>query len=103
EIVQAGTQLYERLGQLLRHTTALGTSLTRSVESYNSFVGSMESRLLPSARTLRATGLRLAEAAHPPTAITSEVRVFGPRGQALAASADAPHPQLQEDPQERAA
>ncbi|MFN8860705.1 MAG: DNA recombination protein RmuC [Gemmatimonadaceae bacterium] len=103
QIVQAGTQLYERLGQLLRHTTALGTSLTRSVEAYNAFVGSMESRLLPSARTLRATGLRLAETAHPPTAITSEVRVFGPRVQALAASADAPHPQHQEDSQVRAA
>lgn len=103
EIVQAGTQLYERLGQLLRHTTALGTSLTRSVEAYNAFVGSMETRLVPSARTLRATGLRLAEAAHPPTAINSEVRVFGPRMQALAASADAPHSPQQEETQDRAA
>jgi DNA recombination protein RmuC len=103
EIVRAGTQLYERLGQLLRHTTALGTSLTRSVEAYNAFVGSMETRLVPSARTLRATGLRLAEAAHPPTAITSEVRVFGPRMQALAASADAPRSPQQEETQDRAA
>ncbi len=103
EIVQAGTQLYERLGQLLRHTSALGTSLTRSVEAYNSFVGSMETRLLPSARTLRATGLRLAEAAHPPASISTEVRAFGPRMQALAASADAPNPRQEEDSQERAA
>ncbi|MCO4099908.1 MAG: DNA recombination protein RmuC [Gemmatimonas sp.] len=103
QIVQAGTQLYERLGQLLRHTTALGTSLTRSVDAYNALVGSMESRLIPSARTLRSTGLRLAEPAHAPTVITGPLRVFGHRAQELATSADAPHPQHQEDPQERAA
>lgn len=89
QIVQAGTQLYERLGQLLRHTTALGTSLSRSVDAYNALVGSMESRLIPSARTLRSTGLRLAEPAHAPTAITGAVRVFGTRAQELMPPADA--------------
>lgn len=88
QIVQVGTQLYERLGQLLRHTGALGASLTRSVDAYNSLVGSMESRLIPSARALRATGLRLAEPAHAPTTISGAVRVFGARAQEFMTPAD---------------
>ncbi|MFN9118221.1 MAG: hypothetical protein ACK5XT_09395, partial [Gemmatimonas sp.] len=63
----------------------------------------MESRLIPSARARRATGLRLAEPAHAPAAITGAVRVFGPRAQELATSADTTHPHRQEDSQERAA
>lgn len=88
QIVQAGTQLYERLGQVLRYTGALGTSLTRSVDAYNSLVGSMEGRLIPSARALRATGLRLTEPAHAPTTISGAVRVFGARAQEFITPAD---------------
>lgn len=50
EIHQLGRDLYSRLGTVGRHLDKLGRSLTSSVESYNSAVGSLESRVLVTAR-----------------------------------------------------
>ena len=36
------------------HITRLGSSLKSSVEKYNSFVGTLESRVLPTARRINA-------------------------------------------------
>jgi DNA recombination protein RmuC len=38
------------------HVETLGRSLTSSVKNYNSFVGSLESRVFPSARKLTELG-----------------------------------------------
>ncbi|MGJ9402210.1 DNA recombination protein RmuC [Arthrobacter sp. KK5.5] len=46
-------ELYERLGTMGGHVTRLGNSLKSSVEKYNSFVGALESRVLPSARRIQ--------------------------------------------------
>jgi DNA recombination protein RmuC len=46
-------ELYERLGTMGGHVTRLGSSLKASVEKYNSFVGALESRVLPSARRIQ--------------------------------------------------
>ncbi|MGO4255945.1 DNA recombination protein RmuC [Marmoricola sp. RAF53] len=50
EIHQLGRDLYARLGTVGRHLDKLGRSLKGSVEAYNSAVGSLENRVLVTAR-----------------------------------------------------
>ena len=50
EIHQLGRDLYVRLGTVGRHLDKLGRSLKGSVEAYNSAVGSLENRVLVTAR-----------------------------------------------------
>ena len=57
EVLKLGTELYERIGTLVTHVTRMGTSLDRSVEDYNRFVSSLESRFLVTARKFPATGI----------------------------------------------
>jgi DNA recombination protein RmuC len=45
-------ELYGRLSTLASHVEKLGRSIERSVKDYNSFVGSLERQVLPSARKL---------------------------------------------------
>ncbi len=45
-----GNQLYERLGSLAAHADDLRRAIERTVDSYNRFAGSLESRVLVSAR-----------------------------------------------------
>ena len=54
ELFDLSKQLYERLGTMGGHVTRLGASLKTSVERYNSFVGALESRVLPTARRISA-------------------------------------------------
>lgn len=57
ELVRLGTQLHQRLGTLGRHVTAMGASLRRSVETYNSMIGTLESRVLVTSRSLAEAGV----------------------------------------------
>lgn len=50
EISALGKVLHERLGVLASHFAKLGNSLKGAVENYNRTVGSLETRVLPSAR-----------------------------------------------------
>lgn len=63
ELLKVGVELYERLGNLGQHATAMGKALTKSVEAYNGLIGSLESRALASARRMRDLGVHAAE--HP--------------------------------------
>lgn len=54
ELYDLSRELYERLGTMGTHITRLGSSLKSSVEKYNSFVGTLESRVLPTARRINA-------------------------------------------------
>ena len=56
QISVLGCELYERLRTFLGHFQALGSSIGRAVESYNKAVGSMESRVLTSARKFKELG-----------------------------------------------
>lgn len=53
EVSQLGRELYERLGKMGSHFDRLGRSLESSVRSYNEAIGSLESRVLVSARRFR--------------------------------------------------
>jgi DNA recombination protein RmuC len=51
-----GQDLYERMGTLVEHLLKIGGALGRAVESYNSAVGSFETRVLPAARKFKQLG-----------------------------------------------
>jgi DNA recombination protein RmuC len=55
-ISDLGKELYDRIRTFLGHFTTMGGSLERAVDSYNKAVGSMESRVLPSARKFKELG-----------------------------------------------
>ncbi|WP_203972907.1 DNA recombination protein RmuC [Planotetraspora silvatica] len=56
-VFDLGKELYERLGNLGRHVDGLGKALSRAVVAYNQTVGSLETRVLVSARKMNDLGL----------------------------------------------
>src|SRR5438067_4153902 len=56
EISELGAELYKRISDLGGHWLDLGRNLTRTVDAFNSAVGSLESRVLVSARRFRELG-----------------------------------------------
>ena len=52
-IADLGKELYERLQVMGGHFASMGGGLKRALEAYNDAVGSLESRVLPSARRFR--------------------------------------------------
>jgi DNA recombination protein RmuC len=58
EIRRHGRDLYERLAVLASHFAKLGSSLDQAVSNYNTTVGSMESRVMVTARKISELGAR---------------------------------------------
>ena len=56
EISDLGAELYKRISDLGGHWIDLGKNLARTVEAFNSAVGSLESRVLVSARRFKELG-----------------------------------------------
>jgi DNA recombination protein RmuC len=54
ELFDLARQLYERMGTLGENVGKLGSSLKASVDRYNSMIGTLEARILPTARKLNA-------------------------------------------------
>jgi DNA recombination protein RmuC len=61
QISALGKELHERLRKLAAHITGVGTSLDRAVEAYNQAVGSLENRVLVSARKFAELGASVAD------------------------------------------
>lgn len=61
EISALGKELHERLRKLAGHIAGVGTNLDRAVEAYNQAVGSLENRVLVSARKFAELGASVAE------------------------------------------
>ena len=50
EVAELGRQLYERIGKLAGHWTEVGARLGKTVDAYNASVGTLETRVLVTAR-----------------------------------------------------
>jgi DNA recombination protein RmuC len=64
-VFELGRELHNRIAGLGRNVDQLGRSLTRTVQAYNQTVGSLESRVLVSARRLSQLGVIDAELTSP--------------------------------------
>jgi len=74
-VFELGRELYDRLSGLGRHVDGLGKALTNAVSNYNKTIGSLEGRVLVSARKLSQMGVVDAEL-QPPTPVEETVRAL---------------------------
>ncbi len=98
-VFDLGRELYERLSGLGRHVDRMGRSLSNAVAAYNQTVGSLESRVLVSARRLNDLGVVDGELPGPEP-ITEPTRVLSAPELAAPPADDTPLPR---DEQERTA
>lgn len=61
EISELGRQLYDRIAKLAEHWERVGKSLANAVGAYNGAVGTLETRVLVTARRLKDKGVAAAE------------------------------------------
>jgi DNA recombination protein RmuC len=64
-VFEVGKELYERLGTMGRHVDDVGQALSSAIKAYNRSVGSLESRVLVSARKLTELGVVDGDVASP--------------------------------------
>jgi len=57
EVNRLGQELYERLSKFTTHVVGVGRGLESATKSYNDAVGSLENRVLPSARKFKDHGV----------------------------------------------
>ena len=73
-ISDLGRELYSRLGTLTDHFAKVGRGLETAVKSYNEAVGSLEQRVLPSARKFKEHGISPAAELAPLNVVDRGVR-----------------------------
>ncbi|MDQ3486599.1 MAG: DNA recombination protein RmuC [Acidobacteriota bacterium] len=61
EISELGRNLYDRIAKLADHFENVGRSLAKAVQSYNGAVGTLETRVLVTARKLKDKGVTASE------------------------------------------
>lgn len=76
EIAEEGRELYKRLGTFVKAFATVGGRLNKTVEDYNKAVGSLQQRLMPSARKLRDRGSFPEEIPEPTTLEKSATEPF---------------------------
>lgn len=74
EIQQIGRELYERLATMISHMENVGTSIKHAADSYDRFVGSLESKVLPGARRFKELGVSSTKELEAPEPINLTVR-----------------------------
>src|SRR4051794_5861281 len=74
EIADAANTLHTRFGKFIADFDAVGRRLESATKSYNSAVGSMESRLLPQLRKVEDLGVAPGKAIEPPEPLEITVR-----------------------------
>jgi DNA recombination protein RmuC len=89
-VFEAGRELYERISGLGQHVDRMGKALTGAVTAYNQTVGSLESRVLVSARRLAELGL-VEDSQEAPRIVTETTRLLAaPELTAVVVPAPAP-------------
>jgi DNA recombination protein RmuC len=78
EIQAMGRELYERLTTMADHVVQVGTALKRAGAAYDDFVGSLDARVMVSARRFRELGISAAKEL-PETLPPSAVEIREPR------------------------
>lgn len=76
EVFELGRELYHRLGRMGQHLDKLGRSLTTAVGAYNEAIGSLETRVLVSARRINELKVT-SEELDGPTPVDQAVRPLG--------------------------
>ncbi|MEK7292949.1 MAG: DNA recombination protein RmuC [Actinomycetota bacterium] len=61
KIALLGKELYERVDTVLEHVDKTGRGLETAIKAFNSMVGSMESRVLPTLRKFKEAGIAVGE------------------------------------------
>ncbi len=74
-VFDLGRELYDRIAGMGRHMDGLGKALTSAIASYNKTVGSLEGRVLVTARKLNQLGVVDAEL-NPPAPVEDTVRTL---------------------------
>jgi DNA recombination protein RmuC len=74
QVADLGRELYTRLATLTEHFAKVGRGLETAVRSYNEAVGSLETRVLPSARKFKEHGIAPAAELTPLTGVERAVR-----------------------------
>jgi DNA recombination protein RmuC len=74
-VFDLGRELYDRIAGMGRHMDGLGKALTSAIASYNKTVGSLEGRVLVTARKLNQLGVVDAEL-KPPAPVEDTVRTL---------------------------
>jgi DNA recombination protein RmuC len=74
QVSELGQELYDRLSTMGSHVSKLGGRLEKAVEAYNETVGSLESRVLPSARRFQDLGVPGKDEIEPVTPIERLVK-----------------------------
>jgi DNA recombination protein RmuC len=74
-VIESAKEFYDRLLPWLSHLEKVGVKLNDSVGAYNAAVGSLEARVLPSARRLKDLGLLPKSDADAPSQIDTIARV----------------------------
>ena len=76
EVGKLGKELYDRLRTFLTHLSDIGRNLDRALESYNRGVGSLEARVLVTARKFKERGAIAGEEIESPEPIDKSTRAL---------------------------
>jgi DNA recombination protein RmuC len=74
EIHALGRELYERLATMTEHLDVMGQSLKRAAAGYDSFVGSLERKVLTSARRFKELGVSTPKVIETPDQLNLSLR-----------------------------
>jgi DNA recombination protein RmuC len=74
EIQQIGRDLYERLATLTEHLEGVGKNIKGAADSYDRFIGSLETKVVPAARRFRDLGVSATKEVALPDPLTLSVR-----------------------------
>ena len=77
EISELGRNLYDRIAKLAEHFENVGRSLAKSVQAYNGAVGTLETRVLVTARKLKDKGVTASEEFHEVETVDLTPRLLG--------------------------